>query len=80
MKFVHATLETSHWMFHAYGKSEAECKELMRVAWLAHCEATGADPDYFMDGDNINYLTVRLGTAFRDDYEIVSPPTGSKSK
>jgi len=71
MTFVHATMETRNFMFEAYASDQQACEELLFNAWMAHCEQTGADRDLWEEL-GINYRTVTLGTAWRDDWEIVS--------
>jgi len=41
------TFETPNFTFTGLGKTHREAEEIIRSYWLIHCEATGADINYF---------------------------------
>lgn len=75
MQFIHAHVNTGHYTFDAYGSTADEAEALLRAAWVRHVGVTGADPhmmrDLITEGD-VNYLTVTVGTAYRDGSLIAS--------
>ncbi len=68
------TLETRNFEFLVASDTEAHALNRMRSACKRHCDATGADYDYFADlltnSDNCRILDVNLGDAFRDGSPI----------
>lgn len=62
-------VDTRHFTFHIFGKSEAEVRQLMMDAWERHSKDTGADPDHLQECD-INILEFEVGKVYRDWREV----------
>lgn len=68
-----ATMETSHFTFHALGLSKDQCMTMLITTWQEkHCrDYPAADPHYVVDNeDSINYVEIELGTVCRDNEPI----------
>ena len=65
--FYSAYMETRSFTFEAYGTTEAEALEVLRLAVLKHCRQTGADREYMLEGlQDITPQPRTVGHAYRD--------------
>jgi hypothetical protein len=64
--FYRAQLETPHFSFEAYGRSEAEASEALERAWAQHCRDCGIANNWPEWLESVNLLRVELGRAYRD--------------
>ena len=55
-----ATLETPNFTFTGLAQSRHQAEKMMRAYWRVHCEATGADINYF-DMDAVRFDELEIG-------------------
>jgi hypothetical protein len=70
--FVHATFETRHFNFEAYGTTREQCIELLHAAWQRHCNRHAeADKKFFKEYlCDVNFVDVRIGAVYMDGEQI----------
>ena len=66
MRFYHATLDTSHFHFDAFGETEGEAQEAMRGGWEAHASAFSATDTFADVTEDVQIVAVEMGAAYRD--------------
>jgi hypothetical protein len=55
-----ATLETPNYLIQTITESRADAARIMQGYWQKHCEATGADINYF-DMDAVRFDELEIG-------------------
>jgi len=64
----HATLDTQHWRFDAYGATKQEAEDAMSRGLVEHAKQTDISPLQFLRDydEGINYIEMELGRCYRD--------------
>lgn len=61
------TFDTANYRFQVVAADEPTARKLLNTAWRKHARQTGATLDYLRENvDDINVVTVPLGTVLRD--------------
>lgn len=70
MTIYHWHIETANYSFDAYGRTAAECRTAMQLAWRKHQAQTGASWT-FSEIASDKPRRIESGTAYRDDAILI---------